>query len=540
MQPDVFYPLKSFELSRRKPLAFPDFMQLSNNYFRKKWTNWHRLKNVAVYMDVIPGEAVDGLQQCKALALAETVQKDAEAILQRMWNLYARGSGSDTIPMADVKDLVQSYFGFDTSESEASSPLLPTSAGSDSAPSSELTMTNLAARLRSTAHDGNVSFADLKNLILGPTFRQVHGGRYTVVLSLAEAETVRRIIHLRQDVGGFAIDGHRTSLALRSLLSDGGILDTSRGFETPPVFQAGLTAQALRYFDGEMFFTPTQMKLLLAGVQSSPTHLRQVYFETINGCRRRSSQRWREAPIGKVFLVPTEFHLALLGAQMQAVNRALAGTGLELYQAYARFDTNKDDMLDMDEVHEMLVYLGFSPSPDDTLDFIECADEDGDGRISFKEFKRRLHTSARALPQAIAPSASDGAAAEGASSDSAAAAAAAGVAAVGAASAPSTTAVRVADGVPNKSNAELRAKLDEAKQRRIEEAKQRTVLLDELKKEQTAMVEEVDASINDIANPDVNDQRAIFSFTAKRLPRLVQWVRGRGELIPDQLQGKKG
>ena len=36
-------------------------------------------------------------------------------------------------------------------------------------------------------------------------------------VSLAEAETLRRILHLRQDAGGHLIDGHHTAIALRSL-----------------------------------------------------------------------------------------------------------------------------------------------------------------------------------------------------------------------------------------------------------------------------------------------------------------------------------
>ena len=46
----------------------------------------------------------------------------------------------------------------------------------------------------------------------------------------------------------------------------------------------------------------------------------------------------------------------------------------------------------------MLKYLGFSPSVDDVLDFIDETDLDQDGRVSLREFQRFLRVSHRKLP----------------------------------------------------------------------------------------------------------------------------------------------
>ena len=50
----------------------------------------------------------------------------------------------------------------------------------------------------------------------------------------------------------------------------------------------------------------------------------------------------------------------------------------------------------------MLKYLGFSPSVDDVLDFIDETDLDQDGRVSLREFQRFLRVSHRKLPTGTA------------------------------------------------------------------------------------------------------------------------------------------
>lgn len=56
--------------------------------------------------------------------------------------------------------------------------------------------------------------------------------------------------------------------------------------------------------------------------------------------------------------------------------------------AFARFDKNRNGKLDRAEVSYMMDYLGFPCSPEDCEDFFQALDDQGDGKVTFKEFIR--------------------------------------------------------------------------------------------------------------------------------------------------------
>ena len=49
-----FYRLRDFHLYKRRPIAFPENVMLSRNYFNPRWSGHRRMKNVIVTMEWIP------------------------------------------------------------------------------------------------------------------------------------------------------------------------------------------------------------------------------------------------------------------------------------------------------------------------------------------------------------------------------------------------------------------------------------------------------------------------------------------------------
>ena len=84
-----------------------------------------------------------------------------------------------------------------------------------------------------------LSLNDFRSLLTSGELFPVHAGRHYVALSLAEAETVRKILHVRR--GKKVLDNCSTELALRyspiaspgvPTAGDGGIIfDTSAGWK---------------------------------------------------------------------------------------------------------------------------------------------------------------------------------------------------------------------------------------------------------------------------------------------------------------------
>ena len=317
--PPMFYQAKDFQLCRRKPLTFPDFISLSKNYFNPKWSGWRRLKNVVCILDVLPGQAMETLGQQHCMPLDEDIVHAAHDILGRIWALFPRNT-EDKISIDSLQSLIEASFGIEvTAKGGVTTNSLLNNSSSISysfpisnANASEKTLIEYMAPLKlAFAGQHWVDRDSVLKALLGPLVRQVHASRYSVLISLSEAETIRRILHLRQDQGGYVIDGHRTAIALRSLPGNWQIIDQSRGYIPAPNFQSNVTHQSLRFFDGELYFTSSQLKWLLAGIEASPQHVRQVFFENVAACRRRAVSKWTESPVARAFQISTEFHLVI-------------------------------------------------------------------------------------------------------------------------------------------------------------------------------------------------------------------------------------
>jgi len=58
--------------------------------------------------------------------------------------------------------------------------------------------------------------------------------------------------------------------------------------------------------------------------------------------------------------------------------------------AFSSFDLNKDGFIDKDELASAMQHIGFHMDPQEIEEMILDADKDGDGRISFEEFKEKM------------------------------------------------------------------------------------------------------------------------------------------------------
>ena len=94
----------------------------------------------------------------------------------------------------------------------------------------------------------------------------------------------------------------------------------------------------LRFLDGEQYFAPDSLSALLFGVQAGSPTLRQVYFDSIVSCRRRSSMHWKDTPLAHVFRLPTAFDLLRRWTLSAAMAAALKQRALMPHQAFDKVD----------------------------------------------------------------------------------------------------------------------------------------------------------------------------------------------------------
>lgn len=215
--------------------------------------------------------------------------------------------------------------------------------------------------------------------------------RYSMVVSLAEGETLRHMIHEKHPLLGM------TGLAIRTL--DGQMLDCS--FQSSGVAvgasaqaeESGIETQCLRFFNNEMYYTEDQLEDLRKGLVSVPMKDRVAFFEAILILRRRERHIWGDTPLAKLFTHSNEYHLLHVRALCQQLQRALARHDVKsknrLYLLYK--NDSSSSSLRYDQVSKLLMdqlHLGFSAA--DVSNVIRFMDKDQTGEVSFETIAELL------------------------------------------------------------------------------------------------------------------------------------------------------
>ena len=111
----------------------------------------------------------------------------------------------------------------------------------------------------------------LGRLLRSAKYRTTQDGRRFVLVSLAEAETIRRVLHAHEERS--LIEGATTTVALRNVTLAGATgnepLDSSHAFEEGPQFQRSQAIQLSRFIDGQMMYEPQELSVLLKATQLS-------------------------------------------------------------------------------------------------------------------------------------------------------------------------------------------------------------------------------------------------------------------------------
>ncbi|KAG7392086.1 hypothetical protein PHYPSEUDO_002310 [Phytophthora pseudosyringae] len=331
---NAFYPFTQFQAHSECPkVAFPPELLMSGNFFRRRWVGLgeRRVKNVGLILEWSP----------------LLHQEAMKTVVQQLFMAFmaADGSGGGANEIA-VKAL------------------------------------QAAAEIATMSPD--VVSVAVKDAVATTASKMPV---YLATLSLAEGETIRRMIHKKHPV--FQI----SQVQLRT--SEGELVESSSFFSSwaPKVVPTALHAmvprhktiavgvQCLRFFNNEMYYFPNELELLLEGLATVPISLRHEFFECLLRLRRRERHLWGDTPLAKVFTAQSEWHLLAARARLQQFHQSLLRkqrqyqkkkekgkdpkptmAALHLAVALRRFDEDEDSRLSAEEVHKCFesFQLGFS------------------------------------------------------------------------------------------------------------------------------------------------------------------------------------
>jgi hypothetical protein len=320
---EAFYLFSKFQARpEQSQLTFPPNLLLSDNFFRPRWCGLgdRRLKGAHLIMEWIP-------EAMKQASKARLLQVHAA--------LMSGEHGDGTAPM-------------DPNTAAAVAMQIITNPGS--AP------------------------ASLQAILHEPVDVQVFAAsRRLVAVSLAEAETLRRIIHVQQD----SISG--VGLALRALES--GVIDQTDHFvATCPGDDDELAVgiQCMRFFNGDMWYSDDELALLQKGLKDTPLERRVCFFSECLRLRRAERLLWEDTPLAKIFTAESEWHLLHMRARVVQVKRKMADKKLQPAQFFERFDADGDGILTHKElVQAFEMDIGFSPA--DSAEVVRYLDQDKQG-----------------------------------------------------------------------------------------------------------------------------------------------------------------
>ncbi|OWZ23137.1 hypothetical protein PHMEG_0002034 [Phytophthora megakarya] len=331
---NVFYPFAQFQAHSECPkIAFPPEMLMSANFFRRRWVGLgeRRVKNVGLILEWSP------------LLHQEAMKVVVQQLFMASMSSEAPGGNANEIAVKALQT---------------------------------------AADMSTTSPDA-VSTA-LKDAVTTTTSKMPV---YLATLSLAEGETIRRMIHKKHPV--FQV----SQVQLRT--SEGELVESSSFFSSwaskasptnlkdmvPRQKSIAVGVQCLRFFNNEMYYFPNELELLLEGLATVPIALRHEFFENLLRLRRRERHLWGDTPLAKVFTAQSEWHLLTARARLQQFQQSLLRkqrqyqkkiekgkdpkptmAALHLAVALRRFDENEDSHLSADELHKCFesFQLGFS------------------------------------------------------------------------------------------------------------------------------------------------------------------------------------
>jgi len=352
-------------------LAFPRCMQLTATFSRPAHAEKpRRLKNIAVAIEWRPfGQTATPIPPAP-------IGQDAVAQLRHVYEIC--GGDAAGIVASQVWQLWQEM-DLNTDDAEEAGRLRRalTDAHVDDRP------------------DAPVSFEQLCALMDPAVLQPEVGGRYFVTLSLAEAESLRAVLHARH-ARPLSSSGAAVTLALHVLSGADSacgsrVLDASLNHVSPSADadpELATVRQCYRFINSETTYSPAEQMLLLRGLQRNAPHPRETFFAAACAARRRVQLGWAGTPLARVFSITHEFAVLRQHAAMGRIRALLAARGLYTLDAFRAFNASQNGLLTCSELFGGLTWLGLSVGPPDVYEMMRHMDKDGDGLASFDEFRQ--------------------------------------------------------------------------------------------------------------------------------------------------------
>jgi len=378
-----FYPWNEFSVRgvNERDIDLPSHIMLSSNFFRKEWAamGQRRLKNITVVLEWMPKTRTatassssssstamsDVPSPLSAIASSPLLTPAQESALKTAFKMFDHDNDG-TITLDQLKQMMREV-GEETSEEDVAA------IGDKSS--------------------GALTFDDFKQFIMNRSASrtEMRESRYFVTVSLKEAESLRRLIHMEHPILTPSATSGEAHVAMGLRLLNGSLLDFSPTYKAGSSGQQSLALQTLRFIDCQCFFNDYQLSLLLKALQHNPPQRRLAFFENLLRCRRRDRRRFHDTPLKSIFQLRNEQELLSYRSKVARVRSCLKGLNLSLQDAFIKFDAMSDGFLNTTELaYALIAYLKLPLSFQDVQQLMDFGNAKRDGLMSSEEWMELL------------------------------------------------------------------------------------------------------------------------------------------------------
>ena len=158
---------------------------------------------------------------------------------------------------------------------------------------------------------GELHLAEVREALEGRHLYVTESGRFMVAVSLAEAETLRAVLHAAgsRPLGAALIGEHAPGRELHlALRARGKVLDASAGFVPAPRVQKLAADASFRFIDSHADLHERGVDALLRALHANSPDARTAWWLRVRSRRRRPKKEWQQTSLALLFTAASEVH----------------------------------------------------------------------------------------------------------------------------------------------------------------------------------------------------------------------------------------
>ena len=211
-------------------------------------------------------------------------------------------------------------------------------------------------------------------MVEGHTLDHSINGVYFVVVTLAEAEALRAVLHGESNMGGLTKsqgeqeeeEKKREDYTAIAISLGKTIIDASSNWSKVfggeashrGTYMVDAASQVLKFVNSELNYDDRQRSMILRTVERSPTEDRRLWFERVRSCRRRNHYiDVGDTSVRGIFDIQDSYRLLRMRAIFAKIKLHIASFGMAPFDAYRAMDTNRDGRLCSSELYGGLEWL---------------------------------------------------------------------------------------------------------------------------------------------------------------------------------------